>query len=167
MRIVPDVGVRIPPRHDSKRGLAAAGRTEQHDEFAGLRLERQPVERADGVAVVNELDDEIADGEWSDGHAAPENACDGSDLSTLRMPIAPAASAITTANSGSCQNALDGTVTGSGNCGARNTWMIAASATAPSAISTACRARLPSSEPFDAPTALNTAKSRWRSSADR
>ena len=64
---------------------------------------------------MDELDDEIGDGEWPDAHDAPENACDGSDLSTLRMPIAPAASAITTARSGNCQKALDGTVTGSGN----------------------------------------------------
>jgi hypothetical protein len=55
-------------------GLAAPRWAEQHDQFAGAGLERQVIERADGVAVVDEFDDEIAHVEWSGGHAAPENA---------------------------------------------------------------------------------------------
>ncbi len=87
-----------PTETRQQGGLAATRRPEEDDEFARLRLEREPVEGPDRVAVVDELDNEIGDRQWSDGHApAPENAWDGSDRNTLRIPTAPAASAITTA----------------------------------------------------------------------
>ena len=70
------------------------------------------------------------------------NACDGSAFNTLRMPTAPAINAITTAKSGNCQKARAGTVTASGNWGARKIWMIAASPTAvPVQTLSSCRAR--------------------------
>ena len=83
------------------------------------------------------------------------------------MPATPASNAIATASTGTSQNARDGTLTRSGKAGVINRCSTVATATDTSATNTAWSARLESSVRLDTPTALSTAKSRWRSSADR
>ena len=68
---------------------------------------------------------------------------------------------------GSRRNALVGTTTSIGNVGARPNDNTAPRIAATTATITACSASPPSTDRVDTPTALNTAKSRTRSSADR
>ena len=64
MRISPDVTRLEPGDHRQQRRLAAAGRADQRDEFAGLRLEvdaLQHLDHAEALAQVRMVSDDHAD----------------------------------------------------------------------------------------------------------
>src|SRR3546814_7107982 len=114
------------------------------------------------------LDDEVTDLDAGGAHEpGPAKARAGSVLTALRNPTPPATSDTSTAMTGICQKARSGTVTSKGKTGTRATCRIEAMSAAASAVSAPCRAIDPAIWPVELPTALRTATSRRRSSAER
>ena len=158
----------MPPRHDSSVVLPEPDGPSSTTSSPGSAVERRAVERTHGVAVADELDDEVANLEH--GHVSRR-------LRRTRRPgrpWRPCAARRTGDQRGDHGAERDlperprrapspsaGTAAGA-TAAARSRRAAAASA-----MSTACTATAPSSVRFGVPIARSMAKSRWRSSAER
>src|SRR6185437_15974154 len=112
------------------------------------------------------LDDQILNAEIAHAHGPP-NAIAGSTDTARWNPVALAIKPITTAITGNATKAYAGTMTFIGNSGPRAIDSTAPTRAASSAITTACMASPAAMFRVGTPIALNTAKSRRRSSAER
>ena len=165
-RTEPDVGVRIAASTESNVVLPQPRRAEQQHELAARGVEVEPVDRPDGIAAGRVLDDEIADVEVG-GHAYPPNASAGSTVTARRRPNKLESSPTTIATIGNATYAELGDLDPHRHDRREQPRITSAAIAAATASSTAWNAMPKSNVRFVTPVALNTAKSRVRSSAWR